>query len=93
MNRRLVRWLGGVDPRSRVVEEKSHTKANASTENSQAPRGVDPDFPDESPEILDWDFSIEIKPDRPSGTVEADAEFIGRGRPIPLNDPRMRNAS
>ncbi len=93
MNRRVVRWLGGVDLRSRVVEEQSHTKANASTENSQAQQGADPDFPDESPEILDWDFSIEIKPERPSGTVEADAEFIGRGRPIPLNDPRMRNAS
>lgn len=44
------------------------------------------------PEVLDWDFCIESPPARPSGIVEADAEFVGRGRPIPLDDPRARKA-
>lgn len=47
----------------------------------------------EVPELLDWDFCIETAPPRPSGTVEADAEFVGRGRPIPLDDPHVRKAS
>ena len=75
------------------MENRSHTNANASTVKSQMPHaaGVEPNG--ETPEILDWDFCIEIKPQRPSGTVEADAEFVGRGRPIPLDDPHVRKAS
>jgi hypothetical protein len=45
------------------------------------------------PDLLDWDFCIERPTTRPSGVVEADVEFIGRGRPIPLDDPRERQAS
>ena len=45
------------------------------------------------PELLDWDFCIEKPPTRPSGVVEADVEFVGRGRPIPLDDPHARKAS
>ena len=44
------------------------------------------------PELLDWDFCIESPPARPSGIVEADVEFLGRGRPIPLDDPHARKA-
>ena len=44
------------------------------------------------PEVLDWDFCIETPPKRPSGIVEADVEFVGRGRPIPLDDPHARKA-
>lgn len=45
------------------------------------------------PELLDWDFCIETPPTRPSGVVEADVEFVGRGRPIPLDDPHARKVS
>ena len=44
------------------------------------------------PELLDWDFCIESPPTRPTGIVEADVEFLGRGRPIPLDDPHARKA-
>ena len=44
------------------------------------------------PELLDWDFCIESPPSRPTGIVEADVEFLGRGRPIPLDDPHARKA-
>ncbi len=44
------------------------------------------------PELLDWDFCIESPPTRPSGIVEADVEFLGRGRPIPLDNPHARKA-
>ena len=75
------------------MEDRSHANANASTEKSPMSHGADSKPNDETPEILDWDFCIEIKPQRPSGTVEADAEFVGRGRPIPLDDPHVRKAS
>ena len=75
------------------MENRSHTNANASTEKSQMSPGAGAEPDDETPEILDWDFCIEIKPQRPTGTVEADAEFVGRGRPIPLDDPHVRKAS
>ena len=93
MNRRQVCWLGCADLGSRIMEDKSPTKVNLTTEGSLAPPDAGLEIRDEAPEILDWDFCIEIKPQRPSGTVEADAEFVGRGRPIPLHDPDVRNAS
>ena len=51
------------------------------------------DLDNEVSELLDWDFCIDTAPMRPSGVVEADVEFVGRGRPIPLDDPHVRNAS
>ena len=75
------------------MEDRNHMNANTSTEQSQMPQGAGVEPIGETPEILDWDFCIEIKPQRPSGTVEADAEFVGRGRPIPLDDPHARKAS
>lgn len=45
------------------------------------------------PELLDWDFCIENPPTRRSGVVEADVEFVGRGRPMPLDDPHARKVS
>ena len=75
------------------MEDRSHTNANASTEKSPMSHGADAEPNGVTPEILDWDFCIEIKPQRPTGTVEADAEFVGRGRPIPLDDPHARKAS
>ena len=75
------------------MEQKIPTIAITSTDQSSAPLHTGTEIHDETPEILDWDFSIEIKPQRPSGTVEVDAEFVGRGRPIPLDDPRVRTAS
>ncbi|HLQ45899.1 MAG TPA: hypothetical protein VK137_14265 [Planctomycetaceae bacterium] len=47
---------------------------------------------DDDSDVLDWDFSIETAPQRPSGVVYADAEFVGRSRPIPLDDQRVRKA-
>ncbi len=51
------------------------------------------DIDSDVPELLDWDFFIETTPMRPSGVVEADVEFVGRGRPIPLDDPHVRKTS
>ena len=51
------------------------------------------DLDNDVPELLDWDFCIETAPARRSGVVEADVEFVGRGRPIPLDDPHVRKAS
>ena len=75
------------------MNDRSHPRANASTDQSQKSDSTDTGAAGETPEILDWDFCIEIKPRRHSGTVNADAEFVGRGRPIPLDDPHAREAS
>lgn len=58
------------------------------TESDKGVTAIDSDVP----ELLDWDFCIETLPKRPSGVVEADVEFVGRGRPIPLDDPHAREA-
>lgn len=44
------------------------------------------------PELLDWEASIETPPVRPSGTVRARLRYQGRGKPIPIDDPRIENA-
>ena len=38
-------------------------------------------------EVLDWDVFIEKTPARPGGVIDAEIQFTGRGRPIPVDQP------
>ena len=36
---------------------------------------------------LDWDFAIIDPPPRPSGQIQVKLNYIGRGKPIPVDFP------
>lgn len=40
-------------------------------------------YPDE---MLDWDFAIEVAPQRPTGEVSVTLEYTGRGTPKAIED-------
>ena len=41
----------------------------------------------DSPTILDWDACLETPPPRPAGRIKVRLNFLGRGKPIPLEGP------
>jgi hypothetical protein len=64
--------------------------AKPKVQQTETPAGAAPehqptDFAPE--ELLDWDVWLPIAPPRPTGTVTARLEFIGRDRPIPVEFP------
>jgi hypothetical protein len=44
-------------------------------------------------EALDWDFQVEVAAPRRSRVVQADVEYVGRAKPIPLSDPADSGAA
>lgn len=42
---------------------------------------------EEDEDILDWDAYIEAPPPRRSGTIKVRFKYIGRSKPIPIDDP------
>ncbi|MBK8183314.1 MAG: hypothetical protein IPK63_10660 [Candidatus Competibacteraceae bacterium] len=38
-------------------------------------------------EVLDWDYSMSAPPPRASGTIPVKLEYMGRGKPLPADDP------
>ena len=38
-------------------------------------------------ELLHWDVALEVMPKRPSGKVQVNIRYRGRGTPTPLKDP------
>ncbi len=77
-----ITFLGGIQM----------SPSSSNVPQAQSNKGVT-EIDSDVPELLDWDFCIETPPMRPSGDVEADVEFLGRGRPIPLDDPHVKKAS
>lgn len=41
----------------------------------------------EEDELLDWDVCMETTPPRPSGTIRVHLEYVGRSKPIFVEDP------
>lgn len=46
---------------------------------------VQPDVPQD--DLLNWDAWIEVAPKRPSRKLRVHIRNIGRGRPMPIEDP------
>jgi hypothetical protein len=42
-------------------------------------------FPVEA-ELLDWDAAIEAAPSRPTTTINVSIEYVGRSKPLPVDD-------
>ena len=53
--------------------------------DTQSQRLVFPTYSEE--DILNWEFTIETPPPRPSGTIRVKLKYKGRSKPIPLENP------
>lgn len=81
----------------RYKEIKAKPVAELDTEFSEAkypetPKKLNraafvPVINEEDEDILDWDAYIEAPPPRRSGTIKVKLIYIGRGKPIPVEDP------